>query len=522
MASAETMIIKESMLAKMSRRFQRAPVESLAIVLIGPWIMTSIGRGAWRLVTETPEENPKYHVLRKKISSASTTTTTTTDESGVEDGKRAVIKYRGKTFVQTESKETVDLSWFGAIPYWIPVCLIGLEGFLVLRDGVGHFVRRGYSPAQRHLIQGYVFFAVLPVVDLLSGDDWANPTKEQQRDRRLAYRFRLPLYLWTLFEFITTAGAFRTILDFNNGLSKRSRWALIMQLGLFNGAFGINVAHELLHKNNRFENALAWALLTNVNYCHWNDEHEVGHHMHVATPLDPATAREGETVYSFLPRSFAGGFRSACHLEQQRLLKEENISIWYTPKNRVLRGILGSAVWALILAKLSKSKWAIPLFYFQGLFGALLLEVVNYMEHFGLLRKQDPVTGEYEPVDPRHSWNAPNRFSNTILFKLQRHSDHHTFPTRPYEILRNFVESPQLPNGYIGMFTLAVVPRAFFWIMNPLLEAHRLEFNADREPTESELGKVGELKLLARRRIWTWTLSNFGITTAAILFAFRQ
>src|SRR5690606_13026737 len=141
-------------------------------------------------------------------------------------------------------------SIWGAIPYWIPVCVIGLEGTLLLRGGGDFLKSRGYSPAKRQVVQGYMFFAVLPFLDLIAGDDWANPSKEQQKGRRLAYRFRLPLYLWVLFEFITTVAVFRTVLDFKNGLSKRSRFALLAQVALFNGAFGINVSHELLHKNN--------------------------------------------------------------------------------------------------------------------------------------------------------------------------------------------------------------------------------------------------------------------------------
>jgi len=391
----------------------------------------------------------------------------------------------------------------------------------MLTYGESYFARRGYTPAQRHKYQLFFFVGGFPMIDLISGDDWANPTREQQKGRRLAYRFRLPLYLWTVFEFIVTVATFKLVLNTKNDLSTRSRLALTMQLGLFNGGFGINVSHELLHKNNAFEKLLARALLTNVNYNHWMSEHEIGHHSNVATPLDPATARKGETVFSFIPRSFVGGWKSACEIESKRLFVEEGIAQWYTPQNRILRGAGASALWSLVLARLTKNPLAIPLFYFQGMFSAFLLEVVNYIEHFGLMRKFDEKTGTYEPVDPRHSWNAPNKFSNTVLFKLQRHSDHHTFPTRPYEILRNFVESPQMATGYIGMILLAFFPPAFFMVMNPLLDAHSLEFCQDRLPTPEEVEKIKELKLLARKRIWMWTCTTFGVASSAAILVNR-
>jgi hypothetical protein len=251
----------KSLISFIQERLTNAPVESIAVALIGPWLMGTVAKGAFNLLTESHENNPKLNAVARKYSSDPT------NAGENADGKSGqTIKYRGKTFLQVDSKEKVDLSWTGALPYWLPVWLIGMEGVMMLRFGAKYFEKRGYSPAQRHAVQSYVFFAVLPLVDLLSGDDWANPTKEQQKDRRLAYRFRLPLYFWTVFEYIMTIGTFRTVLDFKNGLSKRSRFALVMQLGLFNGAFGINVSHELLHKNNKFEKMLAWALLTNVNY----------------------------------------------------------------------------------------------------------------------------------------------------------------------------------------------------------------------------------------------------------------
>lgn len=469
-------------------RLYSHPQDTLSVTLLVPWLSSLLLRGAlkhWR------------------------------NENKVLKGE--TVQHRGKTFSLVLNAAPVDLSWMGAIEYWLPIALLGGEAAALCWKGSDLFKQRGHSPVQRQQVAMYVFFAVFPVMDLVVGDDWANPTKEQQKDRRLAYRFRLPLYLWCVVEFMFTLGTFRVVLDSKNGFSKRSRFALMMNLALFNGVFGINVSHELLHKSAKLERALAYALLCNVNYVHWMEEHETGHHENVATPLDAATSMEGETLYQFLPRTFYGGWKNSCVLESKRLLEEESIGEWYTPKNRIIRGVLASALWSVALARMTKNAWAIPLFYFQGVTAALLLEVVNYIEHYGLQRKQNPKTKKYEPVDPRHSWNAPNKFSNTILFKLQRHSDHHTFASRPYEVLRNFVESPQLPTGYIGMFVAAWIPPLFFEVMDPLLQAHRLEYDNDRLPTEDELCKIAELKSLSKRKTWAYTLAAFGGSTALMV-----
>jgi len=225
MSGAQPVALKQggSFVDRFRQRLADAPVETLAATLLGPWLMTTFMKGAWKLLTESDEHSRKYGVAVRKAGEK---------EEGVAEDQRT-IKYRGKSFVQVESKEKVDLSWIGAAPYWIPVSLIGLEGLMMFRHGAEYFKKRGYSPAQRHVIQAYVFFAILPIVDLVSGDDWANPTKDQQKNRRLAYRFRLPLYMWTIFEYIITIATFKIVLDPTNNLSKRSRFALIMQLGEF-------------------------------------------------------------------------------------------------------------------------------------------------------------------------------------------------------------------------------------------------------------------------------------------------
>jgi alkane 1-monooxygenase len=414
------------------------------------------------------------------------------------------VKLRGKTFLSTASKERLNLGWTGAFPYYVPVMLLALEATGMARHGEQHFLRKGFTPAQRAKFQLWMFFGLLPLADMVIGADWLNPSTKQTNERRLAWRFRLPLYLWVMTSIVMNLFGYRIALSKTSNLSSTSRLAIFANLALLNGVFGINISHELLHKQSKLEKVLGNLLLVFVNYVHWGQEHLDGHHEHVATPADPATARKGENLYAFLPRTVIGSFKSSCELERERLRGE-----WWTPRNRILQGFAASFAWSLVLAKFSGSKRAIPIFYTAGLVSASLLEVVNYMEHYGLERRKDPQTGKYEVVDPRHSWNSPLWLSNTVLYKLQRHSDHHAFASRPYEILRNFVESPQLPTGYIGMYVLSLCPPLYFQVMDPLLEAHALEFNPERESTPEELDKAARIKARSKTKMWIITACEF-------------
>lgn len=424
------------------------------------------------------------------------------------------VRLRGKTFLSTVAKgedNKVDLGWWGASRYFVPVLLLTLETFGIARNGAEHFTRKGFTPAQRAKFQMWLFFGLLPLADMVVGADWKNPSKRQARDdRRLAWRFRLPLYLWCATAVALNIATFKVAFG-RNSLQARSRLALFGNLALLNGVFGINISHELLHKQSTFERILGNMLLVFVNYVHWGQEHLDGHHDHVATPLDPATARKGENVYAFLPRSVVGSFLSSCRLEAKRL--ETEGTPWYSLNNRILQGVGVSFAWSLVLARAAGTVKAIPAFYTQALVAASLLEVVNYMEHYGLERRllED---GKYEPVDPRHSWNAPNLISNTVLFKLQRHSDHHAFASRPYEILRNFVESPQLPTGYPGMYILSLVPPLFFSVMDPLVEAHRLTYGTNgQEPTREELELAESIKSRSQFKMWSITVAQFVVAS---------
>ncbi len=237
-----------------------------------------------------------------------------------------------------------------------------------------------------------------------------------------------------------------------------------LAVGTVTGGIGITVAHELGHRSAWLDRAIAKALLVPVLYGHFFVEHVRGHHVRAATPADPATAPRGMNVYRFILRSVAGGFAHACSLEAMRL-RRSGRSAWH-PTNWVLGGtamsgaVLGAAAWAGGVP-------ALALMVLQAAAAVVLLEIVNYIEHYGLQRRRFGT--RYEPVQPRHSWNADFAVSNWLLFNLQLHSDHHAHMQRPCEALRTMPEAPQLPAGYPAMVVAALIPPLWFALIEPRL-----------------------------------------------------
>ena len=242
---------------------------------------------------------------------------------------------------------------------------------------------------------------------------------------------------------------------------------LVVSCGVM-GGLGINIAHELMHRKAPLMRGLAEVLMTSVTYSHFCVEHVLGHHKHVATDLDPATSRLGESVYRFLPRTIIGGVRSAWRLETARVNKQ---SIPLGLRDRRVR-------YVLILATVYSAIWvaggvvAVAAFAGQSLVAIALLEVINYIEHYGL-RRREVSPGRYERVQPHHSWNAPYQVSNWYLFNLARHADHHYLASRPYPTLRHFDDAPQLPAGYGTMFVLSLVPPLWHRVMDDRARAAR-------------------------------------------------
>ena len=245
------------------------------------------------------------------------------------------------------------------------------------------------------------------------------------------------------------------------------RIGLAATLGLSNGAVGFTLAHELVHRTNRFEFTAGQILLLGLAYPHYSVEHVRGHHRYVGTPRDPAFARFGESFHLFWPRSVFGQLVSAFRLEAERLSKLGKRA-WSTD-NFLLRM---SLVQLILLAGLAW--WLGPLglglFFLHVLVAVVLLEGANYCEHYGLERREI-APGRYEPQSPRHAWDTYGRITNYFTIELGRHADHHGQPGRPYQHLRTQADSPQLPASYGAMITLAMIPPLWFRVMDPRVKA---------------------------------------------------
>lgn len=311
----------------------------------------------------------------------------------------------------------------------------------------------------------FFLYVLVPISDTLIGKDAESPPDsvvawlEQDRYYRWCIYAYLPLQFGSL--------ALACWLWSTQGLGFVGDLGLAITTGVVGGV-GINTAHELGHKRVRLERRLSKVALAQTGYGHFFIEHNRGHHVRVATPEDPASSRLGESFYRFLPRTVWGSLRSSWELEAERLgrsgsspwtWRNDILSAW--AMTVVLFGALGAAFGPGVL----------PWLVVQGVYGFCLLEVVNYLEHYGLLRgrRED---GRYERTAPRHSWNSNNVSSNVLLYHLQRHSDHHAHPTRRFQALRHFDEAPELPSGYGTMIVLALVPPLWRRVMDPRVLAH--------------------------------------------------
>ena len=271
-----------------------------------------------------------------------------------------------------------------------------------------------------------VVFVVVPAVDLLAGLDRSNPPDDVIEALENDRYYRWITYLFLPIQYAALVWACWMFTQ--SSLSTVDKVGLAMTVGTIAG-IGINTAHELGHKKESHERWLAKIALAQSFYGHFYIEHNRGHHVRVATPEDPASSRVGETFYAFWPRTVAGSVRSAWHLEKRRITRRKRHA--FTLGNDVLNAWLMSVVlWGGLVAAFGAG--ILPFLLIQAVIGFSLLEVVNYLEHYGMLRQRTGPdrTGRYERVDPSHSWNSNNIATNVLLYHLQRHSDHHANPTR--------------------------------------------------------------------------------------------
>ncbi len=318
-----------------------------------------------------------------------------------------------------------------------------------------------------------IVFGIVPLLDLIIGKDPINPPEEEVPALEKQNYFKILTMVYVPVQYALIAwGAYILITD--TTLATYEMAGLMTTVGILTGAFGITIAHELGHKNTKSEKTLAQALLCSVSYAHFFIEHNLGHHVNVSTPMDPASSKFNQTFYRYYPQTVGGSFRHAWNLEKKRL-ERKKFSLFGT-KNRMLWYMFWPLVMAASLGSMgfiftgSFSWLAAGYFFVQSWVAFSLLEVVNYIEHYGLRRKEIK-PGKYEKVNELHSWNANEFLTNAFVFHLQRHSDHHANETRRYQSLRHFEQSPQLPTGYAGMILVALVPPLWFKIMNPRVMA---------------------------------------------------
>jgi alkane 1-monooxygenase len=364
-----------------------------------------------------------------------------------ENEKDATQKPQNKEEEETKYKK--EITFLSTLPYYSVYIFPLFSLFCTIKGGFW--------------VWGTLFitFIIIPTLELLFGSDGHNPTKEESKALEAHVGFRVITWIWVPFQiaFILTS----CLLVVQPGQTLSTIIGTIISTGIITGGIGITVSHELIHKNSHFEQVLGKIALASVGYLHFYTEHLLGHHKRVSTPEDPASSRYGENLYSFLPRTIFYSYLSACNIESKRLQKnQQSVYSWNNLMVQELVYFFGTImVLSALMGPLAAVFWvahcAVAIF---------MLEVVNYIEHYGLQRKETS-TGRFERVTPLHSWNADHVVTNYILFKLQRHADHHTWPFRRYQTLRTWDFSPQLPTGYAGMMLLAMFPPLYFAVMNP-------------------------------------------------------
>ncbi|MBP6312412.1 MAG: alkane 1-monooxygenase [Flavobacteriales bacterium] len=308
-------------------------------------------------------------------------------------------------------------------------------------------------------------FGIIPLVELLLRQYDHNLTDPEERAAVEDRFYDLLLYFIVPVQWALLLLFFVQVQE--SGLVWWEIMGRIATMGVLCGIYGINVAHELGHRAKRWERDLARALLLTSLYMHFIIEHNRGHHRNVATPDDPASARYGETIFVFWFRSIVFSFVSAWHIEAERIKKLGMTP--YGPRNEMLQAIAWQAT-LLVVIGLVFGTLALFGFICAAAIGILLLETVNYIEHYGLRRKRTDA-GTYGRVQHVHSWNSNHLIGRLMLFELTRHSDHHWKASKKYQVLQSLEDAPQLPTGYPGMMVLSLIPPLFFRVMHPRLKA---------------------------------------------------
>lgn len=343
-----------------------------------------------------------------------------------------------------------------ALPFWSSLTLVPLALWGAMAGG--------WTVVLLPLATWYLF----SFLDALAGLNLENADPDTPEDALTWYR--AITLIWPPVQFILLFWMIWYVAGADH-LSALEKIVLFFGVGVITGTVGINYSHELMHQRPRGERFLGDALLAMVLYSHFRSEHLLVHHRYVATPRDPVTARYNEGFHRFFPRVLRECYASALGAEQAMLARRGHG--WWHRSNPFLR-YWGLQAYLLLLA-IGLGGWVgLGLFLWQAFVAIWQLELVNYIEHYGLTRKHLG-DGRYEHVKPRHSWNAAHKASNWLLINLQRHSDHHYKPDRRFPLLQNYAasEAPQLPHGYPMMTMVAMVPPLWRRSMNPRVRRWR-------------------------------------------------
>lgn len=308
-----------------------------------------------------------------------------------------------------------------------------------------------------------VFFGIVPLLEFFIKPNTTNFSKEEEKIEKENKWYTYLLYLTLPIQIVFLIFFFYAIQEPN--LSNSEIFGRIFGMGIMCGVLGINVGHELGHRNNRLDEFIGELLLLSSLNTHFLPYHNGGHHYNVATPKDAATARKNELLFVFWFRSHLTSYFQAWQLENKRMKNLDRS--WFHYQNRMVVYTFCN-LFLLTFIYYIFGQFVLFTFIAAAIIGILLLETINYIEHYGLLRKKNN-HGRYERVKRNHSWNSNHQVGQILLFNLSRHSDHHYNGAKHYQLLKSLPESPQMPTGYPGMMLLAFLPPIWFWVMNKKL-----------------------------------------------------
>jgi alkane 1-monooxygenase len=326
-------------------------------------------------------------------------------------------------------------------------------------------------------------FLTAPILESVLGEQRSRRTPSHAE--RIACQ--LAPWLWLPLQAAVLVAGISIVRDAPDPVA--AAW-LAIPAGMLSGMFGLAAAHELMHRRERIAQSAAALLLVSCGYGHFLVEHVRGHHRRVGTLADPATARLGESVYAFLPRTLKGGLVSAWRLEAERLARSGRRV--FDPRNRLIA--LGAlSILLCAAAWLAAGLAGAVFFVVQGAVSAAILEVTNYIQHYGIVRRE-AVRGVRNPIAAVHAWDCAFRLTNLLLIDLGRHSDHHLRPARGADMLELRRDAPRLPAGYFTLFVLALLPPLWMQIINPRVMLVRKRIDRGLTPLPAKPTEEGEFR----------------------------